>query len=613
MKKQLGLIHVFSIATGVMISSGIFILPGLAFSRSGPSVIVSYMAAGILALLGILSVIELVTAMPKSGGDYFIINRSLGNFVGTIAGMLTWFALSLKSAFAVFGLGELLHLLTGLNLQILVVAIALGFIALNLLGVDFASLAEVVLVVLLLSILGLYIAAGLFSLEPSRYTPFLSHGYAGLLSNIGFVFVSFGGLINVASIAEEVKKPGRNIPLGIILSVSVVTLLYGAILAVTIGILPGKQLSSSLSPIADGGAVLFGTAGRAVISVAAALAFITTANAGILSASRYPLALSRDKLLPRFVGFSKRNTPVAAVLLTGALVITALFLPLELLIKSASAVVLTTYILTNLSVIVLRHSKVFNYRPTFKAPLYPFLQIAAIIFYLVLIADLGWEAIEASIIFVIIGIVIFIFFGRKTEKRESALLHIVEGIVDRQLTSNKLESELRDIIKEREELTPDSTDGVFEQALVMDIQNQMDWEDCAGLVAETVARVEKMPAKAIASALKAREKESSTVLSPFLAVPHLILKGENRFKLIIVRAAKGICFPGEHKEVKALFFLLGTKDKRHLHLKVLSAIARITLEKGFNEAWLEAKSEDNLKDLLLLSGRIRFSDSTDET
>jgi amino acid transporter len=96
-----------------MISSGIFILPGLAFSYAGPAVFISYFLAGVLALVGVLSVIELSTAMPKAGGDYYFVTRSLGPLVGTVSGIMSWFALSLKTAFAVFGIAEIVFLLTG--------------------------------------------------------------------------------------------------------------------------------------------------------------------------------------------------------------------------------------------------------------------------------------------------------------------------------------------------------------------------------------------------------------------------------------------------------------------------------------------------------------------
>ena len=105
LKRELNLLDIFCLASGAMISSGIFILPGLAYKEAGPLVFVSYFLAGILALVGTLSIIELATAMPKAGGDYFFITRSLGPMVGTVSSFLSWTALCLKSAFAVFGIG----------------------------------------------------------------------------------------------------------------------------------------------------------------------------------------------------------------------------------------------------------------------------------------------------------------------------------------------------------------------------------------------------------------------------------------------------------------------------------------------------------------------------
>ena len=131
LKKGLTFLDVFCIATGAMISSGIFILPGLAFSRTGPSVFISYFLAGLLALIGIMSVVELSTAMPKAGGDYYFINRSLGPLIGTISGFLSWLALSLKSAFAIFGIAEIVFLVTGMNVVISSILLCLFFIFLN--------------------------------------------------------------------------------------------------------------------------------------------------------------------------------------------------------------------------------------------------------------------------------------------------------------------------------------------------------------------------------------------------------------------------------------------------------------------------------------------------
>lgn len=116
LKKELGLADVFCIGSGAMISSGLFILPGLAYAHTGPSVFLSYLIAGVLALPAMLSKAELTTAMPKAGGDYFFISRSMGFIIGTISGIASWFSLSLKSVFALFGMSAYIALITEMSI-----------------------------------------------------------------------------------------------------------------------------------------------------------------------------------------------------------------------------------------------------------------------------------------------------------------------------------------------------------------------------------------------------------------------------------------------------------------------------------------------------------------
>ncbi len=124
--KDLGLIHIFSLAAGAMISSGLFILPGLAHARAGPAVVLSYFLAGLLAMRGLLSIIELTTAMPKTGADHFYISRAMGPAMGTVAGVLSWFSLSPKSAFALVGAAVLLLVTILYTLMITVTSGVLG-------------------------------------------------------------------------------------------------------------------------------------------------------------------------------------------------------------------------------------------------------------------------------------------------------------------------------------------------------------------------------------------------------------------------------------------------------------------------------------------------------
>jgi amino acid transporter/mannitol/fructose-specific phosphotransferase system IIA component (Ntr-type) len=608
LKKELTFIHVFCIATGAMISSGIFILPGLAFARTGPSVVISYFLAGILAIIGIMSIIELSTAMPKAGGDYFFINKTLGPFVGTISGFLGWFALSLKSAFAIFGISEIVFLVTGINVFISSVVICSFFVVLNIAGVKEAAKLQVTLVIGLLILMLLYTILGLPKIDTSNFTPFTPEGVNPVFSTAGFIFISFGGLLKVASISEEVKNPQKNIPLGMITSAVAVTILYTLMLIVTVGVLDPGTFINSLTPIADSSKIIMGTPGFIAISIAALLAFITTANAGIMSASRYPLALSRDNLLPG--GISKINkkskTPAISIFITGLFIILAFLLPLEILVKAASAVVLTSYVLTNISVIILRESKLKHYKPSFKTPFYPWLQILGIIVFSFLLVDIGLEAIEISLSFLLFSILVYIFYGRKRFEGEYALLHLLKRITDKRLTEHLFETELREILRDRDNIISDKFDNFVRDAKVLDLDDPLELDDFFAIISEHISETIEIGKDEIFSLLKNRQDDCNTAITPFLAIPHIIIDKSNQFFLMLVRCKQGVKFTLKENSVKAIFVFVGSKEDRVFHLRTLAAIATLVQEKDFEKNWLDAENINYLKDMVLLSKRMRF-------
>ena len=134
LKKGLGLAHVFTIASGAMIGSGLFILPGLAHAMAGPGVLWSYVLAGLLVGTGALSMAELVTAMPKAGSNYFYIMRGFGPEAGSIAGILSWFAIALKSSFAIVGMATFARLVVDIHGLAAGAVLTLGFVVLNIVG-----------------------------------------------------------------------------------------------------------------------------------------------------------------------------------------------------------------------------------------------------------------------------------------------------------------------------------------------------------------------------------------------------------------------------------------------------------------------------------------------
>ena len=595
LKRQISFVGVFSLAVGAMISSGLFILPSLAFARSGPSSIISYLIAGILAMVGSFSIIELATAMPKAGGDYYFINRSLGPLLGTFSGILGWLALSLKSALAIFGISEVIFILTGFNHVLVSALCVIFFVILNLNGVKDAAKLQVILVVSLILLLIIFIASSIPHTEPSYYKPFFKDGVDGMFFTAGFVFISFGGLLKVANLAEEIKNPKRNIPLGMISSIIVVTILYVLVLISLTGILDEGAFISSLTPVSDVAAILMGSPGFILMTLASSFAFITTANAGILASSRYPFALARDGLLPNFfTKTNKKEMPYIAIIITGVIIFVSLLFDLNSLVKVASSVILISYVLTNLSVLVLRESKMKSYKPTFKAPLYPFLQIANVLIFLFLILNLGSSVIQITIYLVIGCILLFIFYGNKNSNGESAFLHLLKRIADERLTDNLLESELEEIVNERDGLHKDFK-KILESATSYEITGHCSYEDMLETVFSNKENCPKLDKEYVVTEFISREGEASTVLDDMVAIPHIITDDIDEMKLIIVRDKDGIEFTRQDNNLKAVFLLIGRMDERDKHLLAISMIARKAREPEFFNDWMDAPLDEIIK------------------
>ncbi len=609
LKKELGLLDIFCIATGAMMSSGLFILPGLAYAKAGPAVILSYIIAGVFCVPALLSMAELTTAMPKAGGDYFYIMRGFGPLLGTMAGFSTWFSLSLKGAFALLGMGAYLTIMTHLPMHIIALICCLFFIILNLIGAKVAGRFQVWLVMGLLGVLILYVIWGMRAVDFGHFSPFFSKGLNPLFATASFVFISYGGLTKVVALAEEVKNPGRNLPLGMILSLIVTSVLYALVIFVTIGVLRFDPLKHGLTPISDGAGVFGGDIFRIVISIGAFLAFISTANAGIMTASRYPLGMSRDKLLPSaFQRISSRfKTPYISILFTGAFMVLAIyFLRLELLVKVASTVLILLYMFANLTLILFRESKLLSYRPKFHAPFYPTMQILGVLGGIFLLIEMGSFIIFLTTLFLFLGVIWYKVYAQKRAAQNTALIYVLERLVakDKELASDSLLTELKEIVIQREGILDEKFQRLIEEGKVLDIDPPLKMEDLFKKVSVMLSRDLNADPEELFGKFVKREMESSTVIGKGLAIPHIFVEAENIAKVILVRAKTGIIFPDEQL-VHIAFILVGSSDARILHLKILAAIAQIVQNPEFEKKWFEAKDEEELKHVILLSERKR--------
>jgi len=321
LKKDISLFGAFAIGTAI--SSGFFLLPGMAYNIAGPAVIIAYLIAGLVIIPPLLCKSELATAMPRAGGVYFYLDRSLGPMAGTITGIATWISLTLKSSFALVGSGYYIGLFFEDPPVLLIsVVLAIVFTVINILGTAKASFVQNILVVAVLLILLLFACFGLPEIHLDHFQDFAPHGTGSVVSLVGVVMISYMGVSKLASVAEEFRNPERDIPMGIFLSLGTAIVTYIVGLVIMIGVMPGDELAKSYTPAADAAAIIMGPTGQVVLSVAAVAAFLSVANAGILSASRYPLAMGRDHLIPVFFRrLGRFNTPTLAILATGGMVL----------------------------------------------------------------------------------------------------------------------------------------------------------------------------------------------------------------------------------------------------------------------------------------------------
>jgi len=394
LERDLGLPSVMAISIGAMVGSGIFILPGIALGMAGPAVVLAYLLAGVLVLPAALSKSEMATAMPEAGGTYLYIERGMGPLMGTIAGVGTWFSLTFKGALALVGGAP--YLVYYLDLPVtpvaLGVAVAAVLIVVNIVGVKQTGRMQVAIVVVMLAVMVWFVTFGARGVETARYGGTFDSGIAGLLSATGFVFVSYAGVTKIASVAEEIENPDRNIPLGMLGSLAFTALVYVGIVAVMVGVAPAEDLVGTDVPMAVAAGNVLPGIGVVAVVVAALLALVSTANAGILSSSRYPLAMSRDALAPQsLASVSDRfSTPVNAITLTGAvLLLLVAFVPVDDIAKFASAFQILVFVLVNVAVVAFRESDFEDYEPSFETPLYPFPQVVGVVGGLVLLPFMG--------------------------------------------------------------------------------------------------------------------------------------------------------------------------------------------------------------------------------
>ena len=616
LKKELGLFDVYAIATGATLSSGFFLLPGLAAVGVGSALPLSYLLAGLLIVPGLVSMAELATAMPRAGGVYYFLDRSMGPLMGTIGGFGTWIALILKAAFALIGIGAYLRLfLPDVNLVPISAGFAIVFGLVNILGAKKSTSFQSVMVVGLLVLLAWFTGVGLMSVEPANLGGMFLQAPGSIVATAGLVVVSYMGLTKVASVAEEVKNPERNLPLGMFLAFGTAILIYTIGTTVMVGVVSAEVLArdgGDLTPVATVANVLVGPWGTILMTTAAVLAFSSVANAGILSASRYPLAMSRDNVLPRFFSRIKAGgAPVHAIYSTvGLILVFVVFFDATGIAKLAGAFQLTMFALSCLAVIVMRESRIESYDPRYRSPFYPWLHILGVLTPFWLIVQMGLLASLFTGGLITFGSMWYSYYARERVDREGAIYHVFE-----RLGRNRdagLDRELREIMKEKGLREADPFEEVVTAASIIDTPGGTGFCDVIWEASAHLADAFGVPVKELGEDFLQGTVVGMTPVSHGVALPHLRRTDIECARMVLVRCPGGMKMDveiaeGRHHEsepVQAVFFLVSPLDDPGRHLRLLAQIAGRVDKEGFMDAWLSASNHQELKEAVLRDDRL---------
>lgn len=384
LERTLGLPQTLAIGTGTMVGAGIFVFPGLAVGKAGPAAMISFGIGALIALLVALPTSELATAMPESGGGYYFVSRGLGPLLGTMVGIGQWLGLVFASAFYLMGFGYYLADLAeivGVATSVPVVGIA-GSTAVVLTGISITGTENTgelqnwivgTLLVILAGFLGHGSLDVLGILGRQRIPEsFFPYGTLPVFTTAALIFTSYLGFAQIATVAGEIKKPARNLPLSMVGSVVLVGGLYVMTIFISTSLLGSERLAqlgeTAIVTVADS---LFGTFGAAAILTGGLLATLSSANASILSSSRSIYAVSRDDLVPKQLQQINRRfrTPHVSLLLAGGPILgLILFGRVEVLAEVASLLHLFMYGLMCFSLLVLRRHAGDWYDPDFRCP-----------------------------------------------------------------------------------------------------------------------------------------------------------------------------------------------------------------------------------------------------
>ncbi|GAA0431164.1 amino acid permease [Massilia aurea] len=436
LKKVLGPTDLILLGIGAIVGTGIFVLTGTGAVTAGPGLSLSFVIAAMACCFAALCYAEFASTVPVAGSIYTYSYATLGEFVAWMIGwdLLLEYGLA-TSTVAVGWSGYFQSLLSGFglvlpdaltaapgarpgvetlfNLPAFLIMMAITFLLS--LGMRESARLNNVMVIIKISVVLLFIAVGVGHVKPENWQPYMPYGMTGVMSAAALVFFAFIGFDAVTSAAEEVKNPARDLPIGIIGSLIICTILYVVVAAIMTGIVPHMDFKGVDHPVSLALQVAGEDWVAGFVDLAAILGMSTVMLVMAYGQTRILFAMSRDGLMPARLSkvHPKYGTPFFATWLVGIIFgLIAAVVPLTVLAELVNIGTLAAFTLVSIAVIVLRKKRP-DLPRAFRCPAVPLIPILAIIFCLVLMSFLSWHTWVAFAIWLSIGAVVYFGYARK--------------------------------------------------------------------------------------------------------------------------------------------------------------------------------------------------------
>ena len=437
LKRSLGPLNLTALGIGSIIGTGIFVLTGTAASQNaGPGLVFSMIISAVGCAFSGLCYAEFAAMVPVAGSAYTYAYATAGELFAWIIGwdLILEYALS-ASTVAVGWSGYFVSLArdvgivlgpvgmsgapVGFNAPAFVIVLLVS--ALLLVGIKESANANTVLVVIKIAVLVVFVVAGAAYVNRANLTPlvppntgtFGAFGWSGVLRGAGVMFFAYIGFDAVSTAAQEAKNPARDMPIGILGSLAICTVLYIAVAIVLLGIVPYQQLD-----VADPLAVGIDATGlrwlAPFVKIAALFGLFSTMLVQMLAQTRIFYSMSRDGLLPPIFGIvhPRFRTPHLSTILVGAVVaVVAGFTPITVLGQLVSIGTLLAFVLVSIGVIVLRRTSPEVPRP-FRTPGVPFVPLAGAAICFAQMIGLPIATWERLVIWLVIGLTVYAWYGR---------------------------------------------------------------------------------------------------------------------------------------------------------------------------------------------------------